>query len=122
MNNLKRVFVYFNLHKKVWSVKDLKTGKVIFHTRCLTLRDCQFKVSQAGRRRVLAERRKNVHAGVVGTLIAIDQNPHKFSDQRLVTYNPYKYETFVQKLDEKPVSQADTVFMDASTMPRVYAW
>ena len=119
---MKKVFVYFNLHKKVWSVKDLKTGRVIYHTKCLTLRDCKFKVSQAGRLRVLAERRKNVHAGVVGLLVGIDQSPCKFGANSEVTYNPYKYESFVKRSDNSPVFDADTVFMDASTVPTVYAW
>lgn len=119
---MRRVFVYFNLHKKVWSVKCLKTGRVIFHTKSLTLRNCQFKVSKRGRERVLLERRKNVHAGVVGTLIAIDQPTCKFDAKREVTYNPYKYETFVSKRDLSPVYQADTVVMDANSVPTVYSW
>ena len=117
-----RVFVYFNLHKKVWSVKDLATGRVAYHTRSLTLRDCQFKVSKAGRARVLRDKAKNVHAGVVGTLIAIDTGTSNFNANRQVTYNPYKYETFVSNIDKSPVYQADTVVMDATTVPKVYMW
>ena len=64
-----KVFVYFNLHRKLFSVKALEgpdKGKVIGHTTYLWLKDVTFKVSEAGRQRVLREKRKNVHAGVVG--------------------------------------------------------
>lgn len=117
-----KVFVYYNLHKQLWSVKCLKTGRVKYHTKNLILEQCQFKVSKRGRERVLQEKRKNVHAGVVGTLIAIDSKPCNFDAKREVVYNPYKYETFVSKLDSSPVYQADTVVMDASSMPKVYHW
>ena len=66
-----RVFVYFNLHKKCLSVKALEgesKGRVIAHADSVELVNATFKVSQAGRQRVLRERRKNVHAGVVGTM------------------------------------------------------
>lgn len=117
-----RVFVYYNLHRHLWSVKCLKTGRVVYHTRNLTLTQCEFRVSKRGRERVLQEKRKNVHAGVVGTLIALDHRPSNFHAKREVTYNPYKYETFVSKLDSSPVYQADTVVMDANTVPKVYHW
>lgn len=68
-----RVFVYFNLHNGRWSIKALSgrfKGCVIAHAREVMLRDVTYKVSEAGRQRVLQEQRKNVHAGVVGTLEA----------------------------------------------------
>jgi hypothetical protein len=64
-----KVFVYFNLHKKVWSVKALEgpnKGRVVAHRNALSLYHCTFKVSEAGRQRVIREQRKNVHAGIVG--------------------------------------------------------
>ena len=42
----KRVYVYFNLHKKVWSVRQ--SGKVVEHTKDIMLKDCRFLVSKAG--------------------------------------------------------------------------
>jgi hypothetical protein len=118
-----RVFVYFNLHKKVWSIKDLATGRVVQHASQVLLTDCTFKVSKAGRERVLRERRKNVHAGVVGTLIAADPTDTlQFTAKYIpVTYNPYKYETFVNKLDSTPISKSDMVLMTATPMPTVLA-
>ena len=64
INPAKPVFVYKNLHKDCWSVKQ--DGLVKLHTNDITLYDCEFKVSKVGRDRVLKEKRKNVHAGVRG--------------------------------------------------------
>lgn len=64
----RNVFVYFNLHKKVFSVKDVKTGRVIAHANTVKLQNAYPKVSEKGRQRVLKEQRKNVHAGIRGEL------------------------------------------------------
>ena len=118
-----RVFVYYNLHKKCWSLKALsgnQKGRVVAHGDAVELKDCEFKVSEAGRQRVLRERQKNVHAGVAGTLTAFDGHKTKAghaSDQYMtpwfsnehcmnmrscvfeqqVTYDPYLMRTFVLK-------------------------
>lgn len=87
-----KVFVYFNLHRKCFSVKALEgvnKGHVIDHANFVALEDVTFKVSEAGRQRVLLEKRKNVHAGVVGTLV----DKYIVGNQR-VTYNPYKGSNF----------------------------
>lgn len=106
-----KVFVYFNLHKKVFSIKALEgeyKGRVIAHRRQLMLYDAVFKVSEAGRQRVLKECRKNVHAGVVGNwvneLISVDNRTQ-------VTYNPYKYDSFVTKHDEQPIKNANVAYL-----------
>lgn len=88
----KRVYVYFNLHKKVWSVRQ--SGKVVEHTKNIMLKDCRFLVSKAGQEKVRREKKKNVHAGVSG--YAVDSIPEDniYSEAHL-TYNPYKYNGFV---------------------------
>ena len=106
-----KVFVYFNLHKKVWSVKALSgenRGRVIAHLDRLVLDECAFKVSEAGRQRVIREKRKNVHAGVVGTLT------NEIADNvgAAVTYNPYKYTSFVTRSDEQPIHVARRVVLN----------
>ena len=68
-----KVFVYWNLHRDLWSLKAVDgdaRGKVIAHVQHAMLLDCSYRVSEAGRQRVIRERCKNVHAGVVGTLVA----------------------------------------------------
>ena len=70
-----RVFVYWNLHKKLWSIKALEgpdKGRVIARSSSVILTDAHGQVSEAGRQRVLREDRKNVHAGIVGDLVAVD--------------------------------------------------
>jgi hypothetical protein len=63
---MKKVFVYYNLHKHTWSIRDCKTRRVIGHSDHVLLFEVKPKVSQAGRERVLREQRKNVHAGLEG--------------------------------------------------------
>ena len=110
-----KVFVYYNLHKHCWSVKALQgpnKGKVIAHKDHVTLTNIIFKVSQAGRKRVIEEQRKNVHAGVVGYW---DEQytiaPMYIETVEEVTYNPYKYSTFVKKLDESIISHANIAYL-----------
>jgi hypothetical protein len=96
--------VYYNLHKKCLSI--MLRGKVLEHSTEFFLRDVEFRVSQAGRSRVLKEQRKNVHAFVCGTPDdgwPIDQN------ERKVTYNPYKFNSFVYADNLEPVYKAKWV-------------
>lgn len=106
-----RVFVYYNLHKRVWSVKALEgenRGLVIDHLTSLALTNCTFRVSNAGRQRVIRERCKNVHAGITGYLHNDLVDPMAIT----VTYNPYLYETFVQVENKQPCYHADRVWFD----------
>ena len=104
-----RCFVYFNLHRKCFSIKALEgpdKGRVIAHSSGVLLFDCTFKVSEAGRQRVLRERKKNVHAGVVG--LWLDDEVDGTYDRVLrygsaITYNPYKYDSFVHLYGEHPI-------------------
>ena len=118
---MKKVFVYYNLHKHKWSVKDVKTGRVIGHYYDVSLYNAKFKVSEAGRARVLKEKRKNVHAGVEGYLTT-DVLARKMdgtilwesqSERHRVTYDPYKYDTFVTVSDKEPIHKAYFVRMVA---------
>jgi hypothetical protein len=61
-----RVKVYFNLHLDCLSVIDAETGLLYCHAHRVELHDAKFRVQEAGRQRVLREKRKNVHAYVVG--------------------------------------------------------
>ena len=42
-----RVEVYFNLHKKLFSVRDCKTGRVVHHTYNIWIEDPVFVVRKA---------------------------------------------------------------------------
>lgn len=109
-----KVFVYKNLHKGCFSVKameGLMKGRVVAHVDSIRLTDCQLKVSQAGRARVLRTRQKNVHAGVRG-----QWNPEEsaaIADKMTkVRYNPYEVSTFIEAATGNPVLTAKEVFID----------
>lgn len=101
-----KAFIYFNLHKKLFSVRDARSRLVVAHADEATVEDAVFSVSQAGRERVLRERSKNVHAGVRGTA-SLRGGPVRGWTR--VTYNPYKYRTFVRASDEAPLAGAREV-------------
>jgi len=106
-----RVFAYRNLHRACWSLKALSgehKGKVIAHADDLILFGCELKVSEAGRQRVLRERRKNVHAGVVGLISHMDAANHH--GKRKLSYNPYKAPSFT--VNDEPVGMATHVHLD----------
>jgi len=107
----RRVYIYFNLHKKVWSVRQ--DGKVVAHTKYIMLKDARFLVGQAGRKKVLREKKKNVHAGVSGYVVERVPNIPDFCTT--VSYNPYKDKTFINYSNEKPMLWAPHVVMDCKS-------
>jgi hypothetical protein len=109
----KKVMVYYNLHKHTFSVTY--DNKVIMHADYVNLGDVEFRVRKGGKERVRSEKSKNVHAFVIGKLLdyceyPCDEIPTPSSD-KVVTYNPYKYDTFVFKNTEEPVYHAQEVDM-----------
>lgn len=104
-----RVFVYFNLHKKCFSIKDISSGLVVAHADKVSLSHAEFKVSESGRQRVLKEKRKNVHAGVVGYF-----DPHNDFEgvSASATYNPYLYNSFVDRETKEPITSAYGVHLE----------
>ena len=106
-----RVQVYYNLLKKCLSIRH--KGKVIEHAQEVTLTDARFHVQQAGRERVLKQKRKNVHAYISGKLkesFWFTQSPsYVWTAKQRVTYNPYKYKNFVDKKTLEPVTSAEVV-------------
>lgn len=95
----KKVGVYYNLHKHVFSVVSRQSedyGKVMWHTPHIVLYNVTPRVGEKGRLRVIKEQRKNVHARLFADTFEIaDTIPEKIG--REVTYNPYLYSTFVYK-------------------------
>jgi hypothetical protein len=107
-----RVEVYFNLHKYLWSVRQCSTGRVILHTDKVHIRDPKFVVRKAGRERVLREGKKNVHAFVRGDITYFDDFDPDYLDYTLVSYNPYKFDTFVNVCDTSPVRTAKRAMLE----------
>ena len=118
---MRKVRIYWNLHKKVWSLQDRKTGRVIMHVGAFTLTDAKFVVRKAGQAKVRQEGKKNVHAFAVGTeslkLIAYED-----TGGRPVTYNPYKNDTFVFADTGEPVTEVQAISVYTENgRPKVYA-
>lgn len=108
MKGKEKVFIYFNLHKKVFSVRSMKSGIVIAHVTEIELDNAIFKVSEKGRQKVLSERRKNVHAGIVGFISEkeVFKSQEKYNQ---AIYNPYLYESFVDKESKGRLDYSDKV-------------
>ena len=125
-----RVYVYRNLTKGCWSLKSVKTGRVLAHAGSLTLKDPVFKVSEAGRQRVIRDQQKNVHAGIVGTVMGPVEHEVWINSKGVparkiaVTYNPYRFSTFVTKepyqndlgYTQFPVHRSDGAIFNGSSV------
>lgn len=113
------VYIYRNLRQKCWSIRSASgpnRGRVINHSTALILTDVEMKVSLAGRARVLKEKRKNVHAGIAGSYVNVDNNLTDIPSYNWieVTYNPYKNETFVIKNSGEPIYSAKYAIFEST--------
>jgi hypothetical protein len=108
-----RVMVYYNLHKHTFSVRY--DDKVFLHADYVKLGDVEFRVRKGGKEMVRQTEQKNVHAFVIGNLLDYCEFPcENIPNEPLnnvVTYNPYKYDSFVYKGTEEPVYKAKEVDM-----------
>ena len=139
---MSQVEVYYNLHKKCWSVRDRKTKRVVAHAVRVDMRDCTFHASAAGRERVRREKRKNVHAYVRGTLVNLDgatltvhgsdmgydvfcDAPRTILTQVFspkITYNPYRNETFVDKQNGNKITACGFITMRGKAVYYGRSW
>ena len=109
----KKVMVHYNLHKHTFSVtyKSL----VIMNADYVKLTNVEFRVRQGGKNKVREEKNKNVHAFVIGELVNYCKYPceniPQESNDNIVTYDPYKYDSFVYKSTEQPIYGAKEVDM-----------
>lgn len=108
-----KVMVYYNLNKHTFSVQ--KHGIVVLHADFVKLRNVEFRVRQGGKENVRKQKSKNVHAFVIGELVDFcmypcDNIPVE-PDTDIVTYNPYLYDSFVNKETEFPIFNATEVDM-----------
>lgn len=125
-----KVFVYYNLHKKLWSIKCLigpNKGRVVGHAEQVCLCNVEPKVSAAGRRRVLKERKKNVHAGIVGWLrpVRFALRDYQYqTNSRKITYNPYLYDRFVYADNtDEPFEKSGYALLDSNDRSvTVWSW
>lgn len=106
-----KVDVYRNLQKGGLSIRSRETdtyGLVIDHREGVVLEDVEFVVNENGRQNVLEDNVKNVHAfarGIIAETMEVD------SEGVEVTYNPYEYDSFVSKEDERRIDTAELVVL-----------
>ena len=107
----KKVMVYYNLHKHTFSVRY--NNKVVLNADYVKLGDVEFRVRPGGKDRVRLEKQKNVHSFVIGNLIDYCSYPcseiPSEPNNNIVTYNPYKYDSYVMKNTEEPTYRATEV-------------
>jgi len=122
--------IYRNLNRKgLWfSIRDKQTGLVadridLKQKHRAVVHKAKFNVSQAGRARVLREKRKNVHALIRGEFYDIEK--YQFADMKRtlvflgyaclrVSYDPYKSGKFCGHHNgrEYDLTEADYVTLD----------
>lgn len=105
---MKRKKVYLDPDKPVWVYRNLRhgrkaaplysimqNGRVFMRATSIVLRDARFVVRAAGRKRVLEEGRKNVHAFVVGFPVRSTMGMTKRGRLPIrILYNPYQFGFF----------------------------
>lgn len=96
------VKVYWNSIKRKWSI--LQKNKVVEYANNIILKNVTFCVSEAGRQRVLLEKKKNVHAFACGCICKVNfqNNPKNLKTQ--VFYNPYKRMYFYEKVSGRSIN------------------
>jgi len=121
---MQKVRVYWNLHSKIWSVQDVKSGRVCDHVQHISLTDAKFVVRKGGQKRVREEGKKNVHAFAEGWVSQEqdEDHTHYWYD---ITYNPYKNDYFMMGTDEVPRDWVGNIHMDSTyqengAKPKVY--
>jgi len=96
---MQKVRVYWNLHRKCWSIQDYKSGLVIDHRAWVVL-EGYFVVRKGGQKRVRQEGKKNVHAFAVGYIQESRTEPSRMvylDDWDRVKYNPYTDDYFMHQ-------------------------
>lgn len=107
------VDVYKNLHKNTWSIRDRATGRVVEHSDNVLVKDAKFVVQPGGRKRVLMEARKNVHAFVRGTIEPLPRvTTFETPCNVQVKYNPYEADYFYKVETGEVVTEAPIVVLD----------
>lgn len=88
----KKALVYWNSHKKCFSVKY--SGEKVWHADTLYMTECTFKVREEGRKKVIRTKRKNVHAFVKGYVHLSPPKPLQITTEQ-IKYNPHEHEAFM---------------------------
>lgn len=112
LKNGQAIKVYMNIRKKLFSIQDKKTRRLIAYADSLLLTDVEMKIGRAGQLRARKEGQKNIHAFIVGTYIESDNKKMtKSQNWKPVYYNPYNTDTFIDLENGKPVYKAQSSYL-----------
>jgi hypothetical protein len=117
----RNVFAYRNLNQDTWSLRatdQQEKNRIIGHQRAVLLENASFVVHETGRQQVLKTGQKNVHAGIKGTVAALGEEAIRRFDEAnavSVTYNPFRWASFVEAKEERPIHQARQVLINMDT-------
>jgi hypothetical protein len=104
-----RVICYRNLRRQVWSIAEIRgrngVGHVIAHQRHVILANVSFVVKEPARRRVIRNRRREVHAWAMGELVETVPAGRQIP----ITYNPYRAPTFTTRDEQTPIHSSPFV-------------
>ena len=128
--SLRNHFVYYNLHRRCWSLKaeysnppmfmeqsvQSVKGRVTGHADTILAFGVTCKVSVAGRERVIREKRKNVHAGLSCDSVGIGTTGlfHTSDTTPTMSYNPYSAAHFYDRDTRSPLFGVPIVVADCS--------
>lgn len=107
-----RIDAYRNLNDECISIRSREPenrGLVIDHVDTVRVTDVEFAVEPSGPQRVRDNERKDVHAYVRGRRADTPIVPTTTGTE--ITYNPYKYDSFVAVQTERPVEKADSAIV-----------
>jgi len=98
-----KYYIYRNLHTGGFSVK--RRGRVVDRIDAYSLmaENVTFKVNEAGRQRVIKDKKKNVHAFIVCDKYVL-YGRESVDNARVITYNPYTSSSFT--CDGVPITEA----------------
>lgn len=108
----KPILVYRCLRGKKVKYSIQQDQKVVAHTDCIMLNECEFIVRKTGRDKVLKTKQKNVHAfikgyiskqGGMGVTAEDGETSQHHTLPAKIEYNPYKSDSFlITNLTMKP--------------------
>ena len=108
------VRVFKNLKHDCYSI--MQRGVIKASARQVRLTGVEFRVREAGRQRMLSERRKNVHAFAVGRLVDYvhpsDSRDMEPMAGRGAFYDPYRYPSFVDRETKAPLTVVSVAQFD----------
>lgn len=107
-----RCHVYRNLNLGLWSVRDPLTGLIVRHTTMVEVVDAICRVQPCGHARALQEKKRNVHAYVIGDGREPATRRRKGTWLEF-TYNPFRADHFTVDGESCPLLGAALMRFDS---------